>query len=76
MSLDYRHQQHPNGHYVMGTSQSEVMGMNEDCHIRRIIHVLKYPGCVPKSIPSFACQGHCSSYVQVMVDAMIELYAL
>lgn len=39
--------------------------MREECKLRPIIHHLKYPGCVPKSIPSFACQGHCSSYVQV-----------
>jgi hypothetical protein len=37
----------------------------EECKLRPIIHHLKYPGCVPKSIPSFACQGQCSSYVQV-----------
>jgi len=37
----------------------------EECRLRPIIHQLKYPGCIPKSIPSFACQGQCSSYVQV-----------
>lgn len=39
--------------------------MSEECKIRPIIHLLRYPGCVPKPIPSFACQGQCSSYVQV-----------
>ncbi|GIX96769.1 hypothetical protein CEXT_262101, partial [Caerostris extrusa] len=29
-----------------------------------VIHVLQQPGCIPKPIPSFACQGSCSSYVQ------------
>lgn len=31
-----------------------------------VIHVLKHPGCIPKAIPSFACIGKCSSYVQVV----------
>lgn len=30
-----------------------------------VIHVLQYPGCVPKPIPSFACVGRCASYIQV-----------
>ncbi|RWS22674.1 lysine-specific histone demethylase 1A-like protein, partial [Leptotrombidium deliense] len=38
----------------------------ESCHLKPVIHVLKHPGCVPKPIPSFACQGSCSSYVQVI----------
>ncbi|CAG2117845.1 unnamed protein product [Medioppia subpectinata] len=37
----------------------------EECHLRPVIHVLKHAGCVPKPIPSFACYGTCSSYVQV-----------
>ncbi|XP_051166315.1 uncharacterized protein LOC127284733 [Leptopilina boulardi] len=37
----------------------------DECQITRVIHVLQYPGCVPKPIPSFACTGRCSSYVQV-----------
>lgn len=47
---------------------SEVPMLNcvkEDCHLRPIIHLLKHPGCIPKPIPSFACTGKCSSYVQV-----------
>ncbi|UYV69121.1 Burs [Cordylochernes scorpioides] len=35
------------------------------CILRPVIHVLQHPGCLPKPIPSFACQGSCSSYVQV-----------
>ena len=37
----------------------------DDCQLTPVIHVLKYPGCVPKPIPSFACTGKCTSYVQV-----------
>ncbi|CAB0014796.1 unnamed protein product [Nesidiocoris tenuis] len=33
-------------------------------NVTPVIHVLQYPGCVPKPIPSFACQGRCSSYIQ------------
>ena len=27
--------------------------------------ISQYPGCIPKPIPSFACTGRCTSYVQV-----------
>ncbi|XP_014256820.1 bursicon [Cimex lectularius] len=37
----------------------------DECDVTPVIHVLQYPGCVPKPIPSFACQGRCSSYIQV-----------
>merc|ERR1712088_1076027 len=37
----------------------------DECHLTPVIHVLQYPGCIPKPIPSFACQGRCTSYVQV-----------
>ncbi|XP_026465660.1 bursicon, partial [Ctenocephalides felis] len=37
----------------------------DDCSVTPVIHVLQYPGCVPKPIPSFACIGRCASYVQV-----------
>uniref|UniRef100_A0A182XAW9 DAN domain-containing protein n=1 Tax=Anopheles quadriannulatus TaxID=34691 RepID=A0A182XAW9_ANOQN len=36
-----------------------------DCQVTPVIHVLQYPGCVPKPIPSFACIGRCASYIQV-----------
>ncbi|KAJ6641231.1 Bursicon [Pseudolycoriella hygida] len=39
-------------------------GVNE-CQVTPVIHVLQYPGCVPKPIPSFACIGRCASYLQV-----------
>ena len=37
----------------------------DECHLTPVIHVLQYPGCIPKPIPSFACTGRCTSYVQV-----------
>lgn len=38
---------------------------SDECSLTPVIHVLQYPGCVPKPIPSFACIGKCGSYVQV-----------
>lgn len=38
---------------------------SDECQVTPVIHVLQYPGCVPKPIPSFACIGRCSSYLQV-----------
>jgi len=37
----------------------------DECHLTPVIHVLQYPGCTPKPIPSYACAGRCTSYVQV-----------
>ncbi|XP_021000643.1 bursicon [Parasteatoda tepidariorum] len=48
-----------------GVLISSGSGRGEVCHLRPVIHVLQQPGCIPKPIPSFACQGSCSSYVQV-----------
>ena len=54
--------------------------LGDECHLTPVIHVLQYPGCmyslcthqilimysgIPKPIPSFACTGRCTSYVQV-----------
>ena len=39
--------------------------VGDECHLTPVIHVLQYPGCIPKPIPSFACTGRCTSYVQV-----------
>lgn len=50
---------------MLSSATSVEPSSREECKLRPIIHHLKYPGCVPKSIPSFACQGQCSSYVQV-----------
>ena len=41
--------------------------MADECHLTPVIHVLQHPGCVPKPIPSFACTGICTSYVQVRI---------
>ncbi|XP_058055659.1 bursicon [Anopheles bellator] len=38
---------------------------SDECQVTPVIHVLQYPGCVPKPIPSFACIGRCASYIQV-----------
>lgn len=38
----------------------------DECQLTPVIHVLQYPGCVPKPIPSFACIGRCASYLQVI----------
>ena len=40
-------------------------GAADECHLTPVIHVLQFPGCTPKPIPSFACAGRCTSYVQV-----------
>lgn len=37
----------------------------DECSLTPVIHILSYPGCNSKPIPSFACQGRCTSYVQV-----------
>ena len=39
--------------------------LGDECHLTPVIHVLQHPGCIPKPIPSFACTGRCTSYVQV-----------
>lgn len=49
-------------------AQTEVKDQprtSDECQVTPVIHVLQYPGCVPKPIPSFACIGRCSSYLQV-----------
>ena len=52
---------------LMFLTASLLLGtMNADqCHLTPVFHVLKYPGCIPKPIPFFACTGKCTSYVQV-----------
>jgi hypothetical protein len=42
-----------------------LVDAKDECQVTPVIHVLQYPGCVPKPIPSFACTGRCSSYLQV-----------
>merc|ERR1719420_1162612 len=41
------------------------MSAGDECHLTPVIHVLQHPGCIPKPIPSFACSGKCTSYVQI-----------
>lgn len=51
-----------------GCSSNQFKGVSsssDECSLTPVIHVLQYPGCVPKPIPSFACVGRCGSYVQV-----------
>ncbi|KAH8251787.1 hypothetical protein KR038_008596 [Drosophila bunnanda] len=43
----------------------DITHLGDDCQVTPVIHVLQYPGCVPKPIPSFACVGRCASYIQV-----------
>uniref|UniRef100_T1GAR9 ERAP1-like C-terminal domain-containing protein n=1 Tax=Megaselia scalaris TaxID=36166 RepID=T1GAR9_MEGSC len=45
----------------------DVERVGDDCQVTPVIHVLQYPGCVPKPIPSFACVGRCASYLQRML---------
>lgn len=45
--------------------QVEAASSTDECQVTPVIHVLQYPGCVPKPIPSFACIGRCASYLQV-----------
>lgn len=51
---------------IIADSFTDLSGSNE-CQVTPVIHVLQYPGCVPKPIPSFACIGRCASYLQVML---------
>ena len=72
MSSSYHH---PTGGYTSTSSILLLMlllssfsrlGIRADeCSLTPVIHVLQYPGCMPKPIPSFACTGKCTSYVQV-----------
>ncbi|XP_018799687.1 PREDICTED: bursicon [Bactrocera latifrons] len=47
------------------TGDNDISHIGDDCQVTPVIHVLQYPGCVPKPIPSFACVGRCASYIQV-----------
>ncbi len=48
-----------------GLAASTVEATRDECHLTPVIHVLQHPGCIPQPIPSFACTGRCTSYVQV-----------
>lgn len=58
--------------YCMQSNVHAIVGVDE-CQVTPVIHVLQYPGCVPKPIPSFACTGRCSSYLQVNLNNNIEI---
>ncbi|KAL0830668.1 hypothetical protein ABMA28_002805 [Loxostege sticticalis] len=45
--------------------QEVTLSTGQECQMTPVIHVLRHPGCKPKAIPSFACVGKCTSYVQV-----------
>lgn len=64
-----------NMNWLMVSSVGDLKSRSSDeCQVTPVIHVLQYPGCVPKPIPSFACIGRCSSYLQVN-DNELELCA-
>ncbi|KAI2810515.1 hypothetical protein BLOT_001677 [Blomia tropicalis] len=44
-----------------------------ECHLRKVVHILQHPGCLPKPIPSYACYGTCSSFVQVSSSKFWQL---
>lgn len=50
---------------VAGVCMTAGVGWADECSLTPVIHILSYPGCTSKPIPSFACQGRCTSYVQV-----------
>ncbi|CAG7820671.1 unnamed protein product [Allacma fusca] len=45
----------------------------EDCKLTPVYHNLQSPGCNSITIPSFACVGKCTSYVQVSGSKMWEM---
>jgi len=58
---------------ILGFSgNSEVAA--EDCRITPVLHVLQSPGCSPMTIPSFACVGKCTSYVQVTLSLTLHAF--
>lgn len=57
---------------LSGTTKA-IVGVDE-CQATPVIHFLQYPGCVPKPIPSYACRGRCSSYLQVKYNNKHNFY--
>lgn len=45
----------------------------QDCELKKVLHEFQLPGCLRKIIPTFGCQGLCSSYVQVSSSKFWEL---
>lgn len=58
---------------VSAQEQNDVQRTSDECQVTPVIHVLQYPGCVPKPIPSFACIGRCESYIQVSGSKIWQL---
>ena len=50
---------------MLSSLSTTLVVKGDECHLTPVVHVLEYPGCIPKPIPSFACAGKCTSYVQV-----------
>merc|ERR1712210_186262 len=48
--------------FVICVSQIQA----DECHLTPVIHKLQYPGCQEKRIPSYACVGRCTSYVNFL----------
>lgn len=64
-------------HQAIGQNEGKEQPRNSDeCQVTPVIHVLQYPGCVPKPIPSFACIGRCSSYLQVIVQSRFSFFGM
>ena len=53
-----------------------ISGTHDECHLTPVIHVLQHPGCKAQPIPSYACVGKCTSYVQVRFATNQNLYLL
>ncbi|XP_061714209.1 bursicon isoform X1 [Cydia pomonella] len=46
-------------------TQEVELPPGQECVMTPVVHVLKHPGCQPQLIPSYACVGKCTSYLQV-----------
>uniref|UniRef100_A0A336KB63 CSON005830 protein n=1 Tax=Culicoides sonorensis TaxID=179676 RepID=A0A336KB63_CULSO len=57
----------------VSAQENDVQRTTDECQVTPVIHVLQYPGCVPKPIPSFACIGRCESYIQVSGSKIWQL---
>lgn len=57
----------------VSAQENDVQRTSDECQVTPVIHVLQYPGCVPKPIPSFACIGRCESYIQVSGSKIWQL---
>lgn len=51
---------------LTGSRHSAITGSVSECRLKRVVHVLRFPGCIRHSVPSFACVGTCPSYVRLV----------